>query len=426
MIQQPLGANKRAGAMAEDSDIQQPAGDAVSRDDAAGPCCVALVVAAGRGRRFGGDLPKQYRRLAGRTVLHHSLKALCNHPRIDAVAVVIHPDDRALYDEAARGLPLLSPIEGGAERQDSVRLGLDALAAHWPVDPIPDRVLIHDGARPILSAALIDRVLDALDDHDGALPVVPVAETLKRARDDGTVAETVDRDGLYRAQTPQGFDFVKIHAAHEALRGRGFTDDAALAEAMGLSVAMVEGDEDNLKVTTERDLERAERLLHRPAPPDIRVGNGYDVHRLGEGDHIWLCGVKVAHDAGLVGHSDADVGLHALTDALLGAIGAGDIGQHFPPSDPQWRGASSDRFVAHALDLVKKAGGRVLNVDVTLVLEKPKVGPHRDAMRRRIADILGIDVSRVSLKATTTEGLGFTGRGEGVAAQATATIAIAG
>lgn len=293
-----------------------------------------------------------------------------------------------------------------------------------PADPIPDRVLIHDGARPVLSAALIDRVLDALDEHDGALPALPVAETLKRGHDDRTVAETVDRDGLYRAQTPQGFDFAKILAAHQALRGRGFTDDAALAEAMGLSVVMIEGDEDNLKVTTEPDLERAERLLTKTETPDVRVGNGFDVHRLGDGDHVWLCGVKVDHDAGLVGHSDADVGLHALTDALLGAIGAGDIGQHFPPSDPQWRGASSDRFVAHAAELIRKAGGRVLHVDVTLVLEKPKVGPHRDRMRRRIADILDIAPSRVSLKATTTEGLGFAGRGEGIAAQATATVAI--
>lgn len=412
--------------MADESDIHQSKDEPAPCEESVGPCCVALVVAAGRGRRFGGDLPKQYRRLAGKAVLRYSLEALCGHPRIDAVAVVIHPDDQDLYYEAARGLPVLLPIEGGAERQDSARLGLEALAEHWPVDPVPDRILIHDGARPVLSNGLIDRILDALDDHDGAVPVMPVAETLKRAGKDRTVAETVDRDGLYRAQTPQGFDFAKIYAAHEALRGRGFTDDAALAEVMGLSVAMVEGEEDNLKVTTETDLDRAERLLGHGGVPDIRVGHGFDVHRLGPGDHVWLCGVKLAHEAGLVGHSDADVGLHALTDALLGAIGAGDIGQHFPPGDPKWQDAASDRFVGHALDLVKKAGGRVLNVDVTLVLEKPKIGPHRDAMRRRIADILGTDIARVSLKATTTEGLGFTGRGEGVAAQATATVALTG
>jgi 2-C-methyl-D-erythritol 4-phosphate cytidylyltransferase/2-C-methyl-D-erythritol 2,4-cyclodiphosphate synthase len=375
----------------------------------------ALVVAAGRGTRLGAALPKQYLPLAGRPLLRHTLEALCAHPRLAGVAAVIHPDDRALYDEAAVGLDLLPPVAGGAQRQDSVRNGLEALASRRP-----SRVLIHDGARPFVDAATIDRVIEALEASPAAIAALPIRDTVKR-ESAGRIAATLDRTGLWRALTPQGFAFEAILAAHRAAAGGELTDDAALAERAGLPVALVEGSEDNFKVTTMDDLARAERLLAARLG-DVRTGQGYDVHAFGSGDKVWLCGVAVPHEAGLVGHSDADVGLHALTDALLGALGAGDIGMHFPPSDPQWRGAASDRFLRHAGALVARAGGMVAHVDVTLVCERPRVGPHRAAMVGRIAEILGIDKGRVSVKATTTEKLGFTGRGEGIAASAVATI----
>ncbi|MEX2628596.1 MAG: bifunctional 2-C-methyl-D-erythritol 4-phosphate cytidylyltransferase/2-C-methyl-D-erythritol 2,4-cyclodiphosphate synthase [Tistlia sp.] len=385
---------------------------------------VALVVAAGRGHRFGGELPKQYRRLAGVPLLRHSLQRLLAHPGIQAVRCVIHPDDRALYEEAAADLATLEPCAGGAERQDSVRLGLDSLAA-LPGGP-PRRILIHDGARPFPSAGLLDRLLAALAEREGAIPALPVTDTLKRGLEGGDGAtlcgETVARDGLWRAQTPQAFRFEAIRAAHRALAGEALTDDAALAERAGLAVALVAGEEENVKVTTTQDLARAERLLAAGGAWETRVGNGFDVHRFGPGEGVVLCGVPLAHSQGLLGHSDADVGLHALTDALLGALGAGDIGQHFPPSDARWKGADSAAFLAHAGGLLAARGGRIVNLDVTLICERPKVGPHREAMRARIAAILGIAVERVGVKATTTEGLGFTGRGEGIAAQATAAL----
>ncbi len=389
---------------------------------------VALVVAAGRGHRFGGPLPKQYQSLAGVPLLRHCLLRLAGHPRIEAVRVVIHPDDRPLYDEAAAGLDLLPPCAGGGERQDSVRLGLESLKT---LDGgAPRRVLIHDGARPFPGRALLDRLLDALDGHEGAIPALPVTDTLKRGRagpaGEAVCGETVPRDGLWRAQTPQAFGFAAIEAAHRATAGQALTDDAAIAERAGLTVALVAGDEENFKVTTQDDLERAARRLAEPGEAQIRretrSGNGFDVHRFGPGDHVMLCGVPVAHGQGLLGHSDADVGLHSLTDALLGAIGAGDIGQHFPPTDPKWKGADSAAFLAHAAGLLAARGGRVVNLDVTLICERPKVGPHREAMRRRIAEILGLALERVSVKATTTEGLGFTGRREGIAAQATVSV----
>lgn len=375
----------------------------------------ALVVAAGRGTRLGGRLPKQYLPLGGRPLLRHTLEALRAHPRIAGIAAVIHPDDRPLYEEAARGLDLLPPVAGGAQRQDSVRNGLEALAAHRP-----SRVLIHDGARPFIDAAVIDRVIGALDAAPGAIAALPIRDTVKHETG-GHVARTVERAGLWRAQTPQGFHFEAIVAAHRAAAGSELTDDAAVAERAGLSVALVEGSEDNFKVTTADDLGRAERLLAARLG-DVRTGHGFDVHAFGPGDSVRLCGVAIPHERGLVGHSDADVGLHALTDAILGALGAGDIGMHFPPSDPRWRGASSDRFLRHAADLVAEAGGILAHADVTLVCERPKVGPHRAAMIARIAEILRIDERRVSVKATTTEKLGFTGRGEGIAASAVATI----
>jgi len=377
--------------------------------------CIALVVAAGRGTRLGAPLPKQYLPLAGKPVLRYSLETLTSHPGIEAVRVVFNPDDAASYEAAARGLDLLPPVAGGAARQDSVRLGLESLAAAPPA-----RVLIHDAARPFLDRATIDRVLAALDEAPGAIPALPVKDTVKRGVS-GRVAETLDRSALWRAQTPQGFDYAAILAAHRAAQGSELSDDAAVAERAGLAVRLVAGSEANFKVTTAEDLEQAERLL-LARQGDTRTGQGFDVHAFGPGDHVWLCGVKVAHERGLIGHSDADVGLHALTDAILGALGAGDIGQHFPPSDPKWRGAPSHVFLSHAGALVASAAGRIAHLDVTLICERPKIGPHRDAMAARIAEILDLERGRVSVKATTTEGLGFTGRGEGIAAQALATL----
>jgi len=377
---------------------------------------IALIVAAGRGVRAGGGAPKQYRQLGGSALLRHSAAAFRRHPRIAGVRVVIHPDDRALYDAAVAGLALMEPVAGGASRQDSVRLGLESLA-----DAAPGAVLIHDAARPFVTAGIIDRALDALAESPGALVAVPVVDTLKRAGDDERrVAATVERAGLWRAQTPQGFRYADILAAHRAADGANFTDDAAVAEAAGLAVSLVMGSEDNFKITTEDDLRRAER--HLEAASESRTGLGFDVHAFGPGDHVWLCGVKVPHERGLVGHSDADVGLHALTDAILGALGAGDIGSHFPDSDPQWKGASSDRFLAHAVGLAAVRGGALVHADVTLICERPRIRPHHGAMVARLAEIMGVEPGRVSVKATTTEGLGFTGRGDGMAAQAVATL----
>ena len=384
---------------------------------------VALVVAAGRGRRFGGESPKQYASLAGRPLLRHSLAAFAAHPGIDAVRAVIHPDDRAHYEAAADGLGLLAPVPGGGSRQESVRLGLESLEG-----TAPGRVLIHDGARPFVEPALIDRVLDALERAPGAIAALPVTDTLKRGEAE-RIAGTVRREGLWRAQTPQGFRFEDILAAHRAARDTpDLTDDAAVAERAGLEVLLVEGSPANLKVTTPRDLARAERWLAGgmggAGGEEIRTGFGFDVHRFGPGDRVRLCGVELPNDAGLVGHSDADVGLHAAVDAILGALAAGDIGEHFPPSDPQWKDADSGRFARHAADLVAARGGRIVNLDVTLICERPRIGPHRAAMTARLAELLGIDPGRVSVKATTTERLGFTGRGEGIAAQAIAGVAL--
>jgi 2-C-methyl-D-erythritol 4-phosphate cytidylyltransferase/2-C-methyl-D-erythritol 2,4-cyclodiphosphate synthase len=376
--------------------------------------CVALIVASGRGERFGAQTPKQYLPLDGQPVLRHALRLFRRHPGVDAVRAVIHPDDRALYEASAAGLDLLAPVAGGASRQASVRLGLESLAAGSP-----ERVLIHDGVRPLASAALLDRVLAGLQASLAVLPALPVTDTLKRVTS-GRVEGTVERAGLYRAQTPQGFAFGAILAAHRRFQGVEMTDDAALAEATGLPVAVVEGEERNLKITAPADLVRAEQLL--AAAGAMRTGLGFDVHRLVPGDGLTLLGLRLDAPVRLLGHSDADVGLHALTDALLGALGAGDIGTHFPPGDPRWAGADSAIFLAHARTLIEQAGGRIEHVDVTLICERPKIGPHRAAMVARLADLLGLEPARVSVKATTTEGLGFTGRGEGIAAQAVATV----
>ena len=376
---------------------------------------VALVVGAGEGQRFGGELPKQYHLLAGVAVMRRSLKAFMDHPDVSAVQAVIHPNHHELYDAAAQGLALPVPADGGATRQGSVLNGLESLNADEP-----STVLIHDAARPLVDPGVISRVLAALQTSPGAIPALAVADTLKRS--DGQFVETtVDRQGLWRAQTPQGFHYQNILAAHRQAGGDELTDDAAVAERAGLAVAIVEGSEDNIKVTRTGDMVRAERIL---GAGETRTGLGFDVHRFGPGDHVMLCGVKVPHEFGLEGHSDADVGLHAVTDALLGAIGESDIGTHFPPSDPQWKGTESDIFLRHAGDMITGKGGRMSNIDVTLICEQPKIGPHRAAMIKRMAEILSITEHRISIKATTTERLGFTGRGEGIAAQAAATVVL--
>jgi 2-C-methyl-D-erythritol 4-phosphate cytidylyltransferase/2-C-methyl-D-erythritol 2,4-cyclodiphosphate synthase len=380
-----------------------------------------LIVAAGKGARAGTELPKQYERLGGRPMLRRTVEVFDAHfsNQKCRVQVVIGPGQQDLAAAALASLDIPAPVTGGATRQESVRLGLEALA-----QDAPDFVLIHDAARPLISPKVIGAVVAALEaGADGALPMLAASDTLRRCGADGGWT-LVARDGLYRAQTPQGFAYAKILKAHRDHAREDVTDDMALAELAGLKVQMVEGEEKNIKVTRKEDFALAEALLgpidNRTG--DVRTASGYDVHKFKDGDHIWLCGIKVAHNHGLEGHSDADVGLHAITDALLGCIGAGDIGQHFPPSEERWRGAPSWKFLDHAARLVAAKGGIINHVDVTIVCERPKVGPHRDAMKVKIAEILKIDESRVSVKATTTEGLGFTGRGEGIAAQATATV----
>jgi len=371
------------------------------------PCIAVLIVAAGKGTRTGRAGPKQYESLLGRPMLRRTMDAFAGLP----ARVVIGPGQEELYAKAA-GPDAPAPIIGGTRRQDSVRMGLEALA----VDA-PDYVLIHDAARPLVSRTAIARVIAALENGAaGAVPMLAVADTLRRQQDGQWI--TVSRDGLQRAQTPQGFRFAEILNAHRTHAQADATDDVAIAGLAGLAVEAVAGEEENLKVTTEKDFALAERLLMG----ETRSAMGYDAHRFTQGDHVWLCGVKVPHDHGLEGHSDADAGLHALTDAVLGCIAAGDIGQHFPPTDERWRGAPSWKFLDHANDLVKQKGGAVIHCDVTLICERPKIGPHRDAMRARIAEILALDIDRVSVKATTTEGMGYTGRREGLAAQAVATV----
>lgn len=372
----------------------------------------AIIVAAGAGLRAGGGVPKQYRAVAGQPLLRHAVERLLGHPAITGVSVVINPECRALYDEAVAGLGLSEPIVGGATRQESVLAGLEALAA----DP-PDIVLVHDAARAFVPDAVIDALVAAFDDDvDGACPALPQIDSLRRG-EGGRYSGSVGRDALWRVQTPQAFRTPAILAAHRAA-APGATDEVAIALAAGMRVAITPGDERAFKVTEPADFAKAEAMTTYSS----RAASGFDVHKFGPGDHVWLCGVKVPHDHGLIGHSDADAGLHALTDALLGTIAAGDIGDHFPPSDERWRGAASDQFLAHAATLVRERGGRIDHVDVTLICERPKVGPHREAMRARIAEILGLGIDRVSVKATTTEKLGFTGRQEGIAAQAMASV----
>jgi 2-C-methyl-D-erythritol 4-phosphate cytidylyltransferase/2-C-methyl-D-erythritol 2,4-cyclodiphosphate synthase len=378
---------------------------------------IALILAAGRGVRVGEGSPKQYRLIAGQPLLRRAIAAFALHPSIDRVQVVIHADDQELYREAAASFDLLPPVIGGPSRQESARLGLERLA---PLKP--SKVLIHDAARPFVSASLIQRVIARLAQSPGAIPALPVADTLKRASD-GNAQQGPDRSDLWLAQTPQGFRFPEILAAHQKLKGRQFGDDAAVAEAAGLDVALVLGDDNNFKVTTSADLRRAEVMM-AAALIEIRVGQGLDVHAFAAAKErpLLICGVEVAHDKSLIGHSDADVGLHAVTDAILGAVADGDIGQHFPPTEARWRKASSTEFLRFAASRVVARGGVIAHVDVTVICERPKIAPYRAAMRTRLAALLGLTVEQVSIKATTTEHLGFTGRGEGMAAQAVATI----
>jgi 2-C-methyl-D-erythritol 4-phosphate cytidylyltransferase / 2-C-methyl-D-erythritol 2,4-cyclodiphosphate synthase len=380
----------------------------------------AVVVAAGRGLRAGGEMPKQYRQLAGEPVIRTSLRVFAQHRDVGMVQPVIHPDDRARFAAATAELKLLPPVFGGATRQASVRAGLEALA------PLrPDLVLIHDAARPYTSAALVSRAIAAVAATGAAVPVMPLADTVKSVDASGRLIEaTLDRTILRTVQTPQVFAFAPVLDAHRRAAASGrddFTDDAALAEWAGLKVAAFAGEVGNVKLTTPEDVARAERE-HAAAFADTRTGSGFDVHAFAPGDHVMLGGVKIPHERGVIGHSDADVALHALTDAVLGALAEGDIGSHFPPSDPQWGGASSDRFLTFAVERVRARGGRIAHLDLTIVCEAPRVGPHRDAMRARIAAIAGIEIDRVAVKATTSERLGFTGRGEGIAAMATATV----
>jgi 2-C-methyl-D-erythritol 4-phosphate cytidylyltransferase/2-C-methyl-D-erythritol 2,4-cyclodiphosphate synthase len=366
-----------------------------------------IIVAAGRGSRMGGPVPKQWQVLAGKPVLEHTLAAFAGL----RVVLVIHPEDRA---RAEAMFPDTLLVDGGETRDASVLAGLIALEGSGV-----DAVLIHDGARPLVGQALIDRLVAALGRHEGAAPALAVTDALWRGAA-GLVAGTVDRAGLYRAQTPQAFRLAPILAAHRAHPG-GAADDVEVARAAGLDVVIVEGEDSNLKLTFPGDFVRAEAIL-KGRDMDVRLGNGYDVHAFCDGDHVWLCGVKVPHSRGLLGHSDADVGMHALTDAIFGALAEGDIGRHFPPSDPQWKGAASHIFLSHAVQLAAKRGYRLGNCDVTLVCERPKIGPHALAMQAELARIMGVDVDRVSVKATTSERLGFTGREEGIAAIATAAL----
>jgi 2-C-methyl-D-erythritol 4-phosphate cytidylyltransferase / 2-C-methyl-D-erythritol 2,4-cyclodiphosphate synthase len=380
----------------------------------------AVVVAGGRGYRAGGDVPKQYRQIAGQPVIRPVLAAFLRHPQIDAVQPVIHADDDGAFRAAAAGLDaLLPPVSGGATRQASVRAGLAALHA-----TAPELVLIHDAARPFLSGDLIGRAIAAAKEHGAAVPAIAITDTVKRIDAQDMVSETLDRGGLRTVQTPQAFAYDLIVAFHERAAAAGrddFTDDAALAEWAGHRVNVFAGETTNVKLTTNDDFERAE-ALHMAALADVRTGNGFDVHAFGDGDHVMLAGVRIPHVRGVTGHSDADVALHALVDAILGALAEGDIGVHFPPSDPQWRGASSDRFLSFACERVRARSGMIAHLDVTVVCEAPRVGPHRDAMRARIAAIAGIPIGRVAIKATTSEKMGFTGRGEGLVAMATATV----
>ncbi len=379
----------------------------------------ALIVAAGNGQRAGQSVPKQYTRIGAKTILAHTLEKFANHPLIDQILVVIGKDQEELFNQSIEDITgEVIWCTGGKTRQKSVFEGLKHLSA-----TPPDKVLIHDCARPFISSAVIERIVLNLDNHKAVLPAIGLDDTIKRLKP-GCGLQTVDRKELFRAQTPQGFKFEEILNAHKRAdleKEYIFTDDASIAEWINMDVEIVEGSSQNFKITTAEDIERAAMLIDPPVP-DIRCGEGFDVHKLGPGDHLTLCGIDIPCGQSLIGHSDADVALHALTDALLGAIANGDIGSHFPPSDPQWRRQSSDMFLAHACKLISENNGIILNMDVTIICEQPKIGPLRLKMREKIAAITETDIARISVKATTTEGLGFTGRAEGIAARATVSV----
>lgn len=377
-----------------------------------------IILAAGVGKRFNknGIVPKQYIHLLGHPVIYHATKAFL--PHVSYIQPVGDPEQLSSILAPLNSAKILPPIMGGAERQDSVRAGLEALAA-LPAEQQPELVLVHDGARPNISAEIILRVVEALQDYPAAIPAIPVAETLKRNKDQ-LIEETVCRDNLFRAQTPQGFQFQPFLEIHRQAAGSSATDDAALFENVGLKVALVQGDENNIKLTYQEDLKRLECLMSNIMLP--RIGAGFDVHAFEKGRTLYLCGIEVPHKIGLAGHSDADVALHALCDAIYGALAEGDIGAHFPPSDNQWKNADSKKFLIHAGERVRTRGGKIINIDLTLICEHPKMRPHINKMREKIAELLQIDISRVSVKATTTEKLGFTGREEGIACQAMTSI----
>jgi 2-C-methyl-D-erythritol 4-phosphate cytidylyltransferase/2-C-methyl-D-erythritol 2,4-cyclodiphosphate synthase len=382
----------------------------------------AIIVAAGRGTRASGDLPKQFRHIGGEIMLSRTLSMFLEHPNVGAVQPVIHPEDVTFYDGIRSSITsagLLPLAFGGATRQASVRAGLEALEARKP-----DIVLIHDAARPFASRELLSRAIQAARQDGAAIPALPVTDTVKTIDGLGYVDKTLDRNSLRLVQTPQAFTFARLLHAHRRAKAAGrddFTDDAALAEWAGMKVSVFAGESSNIKITTPEDFAKSEAMQFA-ALGDVRTGTGIDVHAFGPGDHVMIGGVRIAHGRALVGHSDADVGLHALVDAILGALADGDIGSHFPPSDPQWRGASSDRFLSFAVERLAARGGRIAHLDLTIVCETPKIGPHRDEIRARIAKLAGIGIGRVAVKATTSEKLGFTGRGEGIAAYATATV----
>ena len=383
--------------------------DLLAGGNANGMRIAAILIAAGSGSRFGAETPKQFMSLAGKPVIRHAADALA------AYATLLQPvGDSAPIDAALAGLDHLPTVPGGTTRQDSVRAGLEALVPY-----APDLVLVHDAARPLIPRGTIPALLAALEHAPGAIPAVPVADTLKRATA-GVIQATVPREGLFRAQTPQAFRFPALLTAHRAGITVPATDDASLLEAANQPVAIVPGSEDNIKLTYAEDLPRLERAMTAHLIP--RVGTGFDVHVLQAGRTLVLCGITIPHELGLAGHSDADVGIHALCDAIYGALAEGDIGRHFPPSESAWKDADSARFLAHAADRIARRGGMLANADVTLICERPKIAPHAAAMIARLAEILGVDASRISVKATTTEKLGFTGRGEGIAAQAVATV----
>lgn len=378
----------------------------------------AIIVAAGRGLRAGGETPKQYRVIGGRAVLARTLDAVLSHPAIGPVIVVIGAEDLSQFQALEIEGPV-EPVTGGATRTQSVRAGLQALEKHRP-----DAVMIHDAARPFVSAGLISRIAAALESHKAVIPVVASVDAMIELNSDGGIVKAVDRNHYAAAQTPQAFHYRELMSAYSQLGETALPDDAAVALRAGLAVQTIAGESSNFKLTTPDDFARAEAMLNTDTAITV-TGQGFDVHRLEAAPSMMLCGVEIRDGLGLVGHSDADVGLHALTDAILGAAGKGDIGQHFSPNDARWKGAASHQFVSHAVELLKQSGGTLLHADITLIGERPKVGPHRDAMRQRVAELLGLDPRRVNIKATTTERLGFTGRGEGLAAQAIVTARIA-